>query len=335
MKIDNEQSGINLAFIDTYEYDAFGNETLENEKSEYNPFRYNGQYYDEETGFIYLRNRYYDPSIGRFTQEDPVKDGFNWYVYCGNNPVNRVDPLGLFDYDTVLSYNPGQKNNDVIALQNELAYLGYLNPNDVDGYFGQKTLDAVNAYKYDNGLWNDGEYYGKVGLTTWQNLGLIYRTQGDIDRGVTIFTEASGRQLYDVTKMFNDQLWYAEQYLNSLSIWNSMVEWYNKVDHRGDWDIKIRESWDRTFGGSYPGSYDSEVILYGEYSTPEKMGNIMYGYTGKVVGWGDAILYAGSFGAAVPANWGDVSAELSDWPSINRGIQLYNDKHMNVPVLIL
>lgn len=95
MKIDNEQSGINLAFIDTYEYDAFGNETLENEKSEYNPFRYNGQYYDEETGFIYLRNRYYDPGTGRFTSEDPVKDGFNWYVYCANNPIAFVDPSGL------------------------------------------------------------------------------------------------------------------------------------------------------------------------------------------------------------------------------------------------
>ena len=91
----NEQSGINLAFIDTYEYDAFGNETLENEKSEYNPFRYNGQYYDEETGFIYLRNRYYDPGTGRFTSEDPVKDGFNWYVYCANNPIAFVDPSGL------------------------------------------------------------------------------------------------------------------------------------------------------------------------------------------------------------------------------------------------
>lgn len=168
-------------------------------------------------------------------------------MYCANNPIAFVDPLGLFDYDTVIGYNPNQYSDDVLALQNELAYLGYLSVDDIDGYFGDRTLAAVNAYKVDNGLWNDGEYYGKVGLTTWQSLGLIYRTQGDIDRGITIFTEASGRQLYDVTKMFNDQLWYAEQYLNSLSIWDSIVEWYNKVNHRGDWDIKIRESWDRTF----------------------------------------------------------------------------------------
>ena len=78
----------------SYEYDAFGNQT-EAEGDVYNPYRYTGEYYDEETGFVYLRNRYYDPSIGRFTQEDPAKDGTNWYVYCGNNPIAFVDPNGL------------------------------------------------------------------------------------------------------------------------------------------------------------------------------------------------------------------------------------------------
>lgn len=77
----------------TYSYDAFGNEKTETAGT--NNFRYSGEYYDEETGFIYLRNRYYDPSIGRFISEDPIRDGYNWYVYCGNNPVNYIDPLGL------------------------------------------------------------------------------------------------------------------------------------------------------------------------------------------------------------------------------------------------
>ena len=74
-----------------YTYDAYGNQITDTADS--NPFRYCGEYYDNETGFIYLRNRYYDPSIGRFTTEDPVKDGDNWYVYCGNNPVNAIDPF--------------------------------------------------------------------------------------------------------------------------------------------------------------------------------------------------------------------------------------------------
>ena len=54
-----------------------------------------GVYFDTETGNIYLRARYYDPSVGRFISEDPAEDGFNWYVYAGNNPVMFVDPSGL------------------------------------------------------------------------------------------------------------------------------------------------------------------------------------------------------------------------------------------------
>ena len=61
-----------------------------------NPYRYCGEYTDTETGYVYLRARYYDPTIGRFISEDSAKDGYNWYVYCGNDPVNRVDPSGEF-----------------------------------------------------------------------------------------------------------------------------------------------------------------------------------------------------------------------------------------------
>ena len=76
----------------TYEYDAFGNE--KNRTSDPNPFRYCGEYYDAESGSYYLRARYYNPAVGRFTQEDPIRDGPNWYAYCGSNPVAFIDPSG-------------------------------------------------------------------------------------------------------------------------------------------------------------------------------------------------------------------------------------------------
>ena len=77
----------------TYSYDAFGNE-INRDKNDTNPFRYCGEYWDNETESIYLRARYYNPSIGRFTTEDPIKDGSNWYAYCEGNPVSRVDSTG-------------------------------------------------------------------------------------------------------------------------------------------------------------------------------------------------------------------------------------------------
>jgi len=81
-------------FVHRYRYDAFGNE-LNPSASDTNPFRYCAEYYDLETEQIYLRNRYYQPVTGRFTQLDPIRDGLNWYAYCVNNPVVFVDPSGL------------------------------------------------------------------------------------------------------------------------------------------------------------------------------------------------------------------------------------------------
>ena len=79
-----------------YAFDAFGVQKMVNGEV-YNPFRHNGEYYDEELGYTYLRNRYYDNVTGRFITEDPVKDGLNWYSYCGGNPIAFVDSWGLWE----------------------------------------------------------------------------------------------------------------------------------------------------------------------------------------------------------------------------------------------
>ena len=82
----------NDKIVDSYDYTAFGVQLNSVETS--NPFRYCGEYYDEELDSVYLRNRYYQPTTGRFITEDPAKDGSNWYAYCENNPVNNIDPMG-------------------------------------------------------------------------------------------------------------------------------------------------------------------------------------------------------------------------------------------------
>jgi RHS repeat-associated protein len=60
------------------------------------PLRFQGQYFDAETGLHYNRHRYYNPDLGRYLTQDPVKlaGGLNGYRY-ELNPTARVDPLGL------------------------------------------------------------------------------------------------------------------------------------------------------------------------------------------------------------------------------------------------
>jgi len=89
---------------DTYSYDAWGNATHTSGTTADNPYQYVGKYgyythWQEPTlNLLQLGVRYYDPSVGRFTQIDPVKDGLNWYGYVRGNPVAKIDPGGLYSW---------------------------------------------------------------------------------------------------------------------------------------------------------------------------------------------------------------------------------------------
>ena len=89
----------------TYTYDAWGNPlattgSMATTLGAQNPLRYRGYVYDTETGLYYLQSRYYNPGWGRFIGADNQLStggdltGMNLFAYCGNNPVNRVDPSG-------------------------------------------------------------------------------------------------------------------------------------------------------------------------------------------------------------------------------------------------
>jgi RHS repeat-associated protein len=59
---------------------------------------------EQETGLVYMGARYMDPAIGRFTSEDPGRNGSNWLVYGSDNPVDRVDSSGCQDVIVALLY---------------------------------------------------------------------------------------------------------------------------------------------------------------------------------------------------------------------------------------
>jgi len=84
-----------------YTYSPFGNpypgtvtETI------HNPFQFTGQWFDSEINQYYLRARMYDPTMMRFMTRDPVRGEQNepltlhTYLYCLDNPVNRIDITG-------------------------------------------------------------------------------------------------------------------------------------------------------------------------------------------------------------------------------------------------
>ncbi|HLB47457.1 MAG TPA: RHS repeat-associated core domain-containing protein [Anaerolineales bacterium] len=85
----------------TYSCDVFG--TIRSQTgSQTNNFLFTGEWRDPETGFYFLRARYYDPVLGRFINRDPFggyvrnPKTLNGYAYVTNNPANLVDPSGLY-----------------------------------------------------------------------------------------------------------------------------------------------------------------------------------------------------------------------------------------------
>lgn len=67
-----------------------------------NPIRFQGQYFDDETGLHYNRHRYYDPVAGQFVGQDPIglAGGNDLYSYAPN-PAGWVDPLGWYNGEGV------------------------------------------------------------------------------------------------------------------------------------------------------------------------------------------------------------------------------------------
>src|SRR5512147_1219125 len=56
---------------------------------------YNGKMFDSRFSLYNYGYRDYAPRLGTWTTSDPLRDGTNWYAYCGQDPVNFIDLLGL------------------------------------------------------------------------------------------------------------------------------------------------------------------------------------------------------------------------------------------------
>ena len=132
-----------------YCYDSWGkllstSGSLASTLGKNNPFRYRGYVYDEETGFYYLRSRYYDPEVRRFISADVLLStgqgvlGHNAYAYCLNSPIIRVDLDGDFG-GLILGAIVGAVVNAAVNIASTIA------SNAIDGGNALKPAEIITA----------------------------------------------------------------------------------------------------------------------------------------------------------------------------------------------
>ena len=98
-----ELDAVNDYVVMTMSYDAYGNMSVTNLGASYGPpeYAFQGQRQDFATGLYEMGARYYDPTTGRWTSQDPI--GFdggdpNFYRFVINSPTNATDPAGLWSW---------------------------------------------------------------------------------------------------------------------------------------------------------------------------------------------------------------------------------------------
>ncbi len=117
-------------------------------------------YYRDGNGLYYCQHRYYEPQNGRWVTRDPIgyEGGVNVYGYCGNRPVDFVDPQGLWSFYRWLLTGDGDASDELDEAALNAANDGL----DTAGHA------LRNCAKF--GIGDDGSHYDEPGYTEAKHL---------------------------------------------------------------------------------------------------------------------------------------------------------------------
>lgn len=172
-----------------------------------NPWRFSGKRYDAETDLVLFGRRYYDPALGRWLTRDPLGklDGVNDYAFVHNNPVNRIDPNGLFSLQTLwtglsdaaLDYVSGLSSGTgelVDLLKRDLFFITDISDQALytgNQIIGPKIWNALGFYyaEHQSGIVGDHEISSYL---RFSHINGIQNTHEEALRAVTMISELHG-----------------------------------------------------------------------------------------------------------------------------------------------
>gem|GEM_PF-2575922 len=173
-----------------YRYSAFGVE-FDQDQADTNPWRYRGEYFDTETGMIYLRARFMNPRTGRFITADPhwgvhnmqncvlsMLQAGNLFLYTLNNPLKWIDPSGLV---IQLTGSHAERNTMLNYLQQLTNHILYFNSDGIVGISQWAAQSRYEAFDEFGQRWRGygniliermiaSQHIASIGLTTGRNV---------------------------------------------------------------------------------------------------------------------------------------------------------------------
>jgi RHS repeat-associated protein len=160
--------------LDQLTYDSYGNIATETQPANGDRFKYAGREWDAEIGLYNNRARYYNPTVGRFLKEDPLRfaaGDSNLYRYVHNQPTGATDPSGL-------NLQPGV--NFVRRADRHKKPFGFWDAFDaVDGFFAGwgNTLTFGRLTIARENLWGDAATHNHHGrpfqVGSWVGVGHV------------------------------------------------------------------------------------------------------------------------------------------------------------------
>jgi RHS repeat-associated protein len=297
---------------------------------------YTGHEYDPALGIHFAKARFHDPLDSRMLSEDPVRGrmlelpggqrapmlpSLNLYAYCGGNPLAFVDPTGL----DAVSIRKFMKDHFGSTAWDELNRIAAFTAN------GKTLVTGAGAGSKDGmEYWNENDYM------TADEADLITCFFGapkcDQRKGTKVVFR-NGTCCRDATEPVQTAVLAAESTFKEHSF--NFLWFKDQVDNDAPWDIKIEERWKNTIGTEYPGKHNANVIYGGGILTPEKLGNITYGYLGRAAGFTESALILGSVYANgimgyITATESGRFNENNDHAYIRIGIDWYEQCHVNM-----
>ena len=186
----NEVADASEHVLEQSDYYAFGGRIDDGNQpyDQTNRYRYNGkeqlrfESLNLDPGLTDYGARYYAPAFGRWTTPDPLADKYysvSPYAFCGNNPVNFVDPFGMDWYSTIeeVEDENGKKSQETRYYWTEAKSQKEMDGLGIKGTYLGEAVVVFNGY-YDEKLGDDGTLTGEGAKAASVN---IYGTNGPDD----------------------------------------------------------------------------------------------------------------------------------------------------------